>query len=283
MALAELCGFKEVEHAFDKFNPFLNDRSDPMTELKFHSKQLDDDVTFLRTPIVELPGSKYSKDIVDGATGEPLKIHLAHGTTTLAFKYQGGLVVAADSRATAGSYMSSGSVHKIIHINKFLLGTMAGGAADCSYWQRVLSKQCRMYELRNRERISVAAASKLLSNMTWRYRGMISMGTFVAGFDKTGPALYYVDSEGMRTVGKVMSCGSGSLFAYGVMDRGYKWDLSDEAAFDLGRKAIFHATVRDAASGGIVRVYSVKEDGWKIISEEDSKDLYYKYADEKMA
>ena len=98
-----------------------------------------------------------------------------------------------DSRATGGMYIGSGSVKKIIEINKFLLGTMAGGAADCTYWERVLSKQvrlsfhfsmkenirvmfptcymqCRLYELRNRERISVAAASKLLSNMAYNYK-----------------------------------------------------------------------------------------------------------------
>ncbi len=31
---------------------------------------------------------------------------------------------------------------------------------------------CRMHELRNRERISVAAASKLLSNIVYNYKGM---------------------------------------------------------------------------------------------------------------
>src|SRR5687768_9906328 len=67
----------------------------------------------------------------------------------------------------------TGSQHvkKIIEINEFLLGTMAGGAADCVYWERVLSKQCRLHELRNHERISVAAASKLLSNMAYQYKG----------------------------------------------------------------------------------------------------------------
>ena len=30
--------------------------------------------------------------------------------------------------------------------------------------------KCRLYELRNRERISVAAASKLLSNMAYNYK-----------------------------------------------------------------------------------------------------------------
>lgn len=49
---------------------------------------------------------------------------------------------------------------------------MAGGAADCSYWERELGKRCRLYELRNKERISVAAASKLLANMVYAYRGM---------------------------------------------------------------------------------------------------------------
>ena len=51
-----------------------------------------------------------------------------------------------------------------------------------------MSKQCRLYELRNRERISVAAASKLLSNIAYNYKGMgLSMGVMIAGYDKRGP------------------------------------------------------------------------------------------------
>ena len=33
------------------------------------------------------------------------KIKFNHGTTTLAFKFQHGVIVAVDSRATAGSYI----------------------------------------------------------------------------------------------------------------------------------------------------------------------------------
>jgi 20S proteasome alpha/beta subunit len=51
-----------------------------------------------------------------------------------------------------------------------------------------------LHVVRNRERISVAAASKLLSNMAYNYKGMgLSMGTMIAGYDKKGPGLYYVD------------------------------------------------------------------------------------------
>lgn len=42
-----------------------------------------------------------------------------------------------------------------------------------------------MHELRNRERISVAAASKLMSNMVYNYKGMgLSIGMMLAGWDK---------------------------------------------------------------------------------------------------
>ena len=74
---------------------------------------------------------------------------------------------------------------------------MAGGAADCQFWERNLGIQCRLHELREKERISVAAASKLLCNTMYSYRGYgLSMGTMVAGWDKSGPQLYYVDNDG---------------------------------------------------------------------------------------
>lgn len=36
---------------------------------------------------------------------------------------------------------ASGTVKKVIEINPYLLGTMAGGAADCSFWERNLGIQ----------------------------------------------------------------------------------------------------------------------------------------------
>ncbi|KAG8596204.1 hypothetical protein GDO81_001770 [Engystomops pustulosus] len=210
-------------------------------------------------------------------TAEP-GIEFLHGTTTLAFKFRHGVIVAVDSRATAGSYIASQTVKKVIEINPYLLGTMAGGAADCSFWERLLARQCRIYELRNKERISVAAASKLLANMVYQYKGMgLSMGTMICGWDKRGPGLYYVDSEGNRVSGSVFSVGSGSMYAYGVLDRGYNYDLETEEAQELARRAIYQATYRDAYSGGVVNLYHVKEDGWLRVSQDDVAALHEKY------
>ncbi|XP_062607446.1 proteasome subunit beta type-5-like [Saccostrea cucullata] len=211
-----------------------------------------------------------------------VKIHFDHGTTTLAFKFQHGVIVAVDSRATAGPSIESQTVKKVIEINPYLLGTMAGGAADCAYWERVLARQCRIYELRNKERISVAAASKLLANIVYNYKGMgLSMGTMICGWDKRGPGLYYVDSDGERMSNNIYSVGSGSVYAYGVLDSGYRYDLSVEEAIDLGRRSIYHATHRDAYSGGVVNLYHMKETGWEFISQTDVFDLHYQYQAEK--
>ncbi|KAL1521441.1 hypothetical protein AB1Y20_021105 [Prymnesium parvum] len=211
-------------------------------------------------------------------------VKMVHGTTTLAFKFQGGVIVAVDSRASAGAYIASQTVKKVIEINPFLLGTMAGGAADCSYWERYLGMRCRMFELDQKKRISVAGASKLLSNITYQYKNYgLSMGTMICGWDETGPQIYYVDSDGQRLHGPLFSVGSGSTFAYGVLDTGYRYDMSFDEACDLARRAIFAATYRDAYSGGTVRVYHIDVDGWHRISEDDSMELFFKYKAEKEA
>ncbi|XP_045460901.1 proteasome subunit beta type-5 [Harmonia axyridis] len=272
MALAELCG--------------MQDRIGPKQDTDFHGEIYQMSGNFINNASLGIPpmikpiglSPNFSKD----DNGREVKINFDHGTTTLGFMYKNGIVLAVDSRATGGQYIGSQTMKKIVEINDFLLGTLAGGAADCVYWDRVLSKQCRLHELRNRERISVAAASKLMSNMVYNYKGMgLSMGMMLAGWDKRGPQLYYIDSEGTRTPGKIFSVGSGSIYAFGVLDSGYKWDLTDQEAYDLGRRSIYHATHRDSASGGIIRVYHVTKDGWIHIDNNDCNDLHYKYLEEK--
>lgn len=140
----------------------------------------------------------------------------------------------------------------------------AATGQDCQYWLAYLGMQCRLHELRHKRRISVAAASKILSNLVYAYKGMgLSMGTMCAGVTpQEGPALYYIDSDGTRLAGNLFCVGSGQTFAYGVLDAEYRYDLSEEEALELGRRSILAATHRDAYSGGFINLYHVKEDGW---------------------
>eukprot|EP00968_Pinguiococcus_pyrenoidosus_P014974 scaffold1375_cov255-Pinguiococcus_pyrenoidosus.AAC.1 len=57
--------------------------------------------------------------------------------------------------------------------------------------------------------------------------------------------------------------------------------MTPEEAFDLGRRAIYHATHRDAYSGGINNLYWMKETGWEFMGAVDVNDLHYQYAAER--
>lgn len=155
--------------------------------------------------------------------------------------------------------------------------------------------QCRLHELRHKRRISVAAASKILANLVYSYKGMgLSMvctspthpvdltsdifvqGTMCAGVTpQEGPALYYIDSDGTRLAGNLFCVGSGQTFAYGVLDAQYKYDLEDDEALELGRRSILAATHRDAFSGGFINLYHVKEDGWVKHGFNDTNPIFW--------
>jgi len=109
--------------------------------------------------------SKQKKEFLEGAFSPSKKtpeIRLLHGTTTLSFIYQGGIVVAVDSRATQGPYIASQSVQKVIEINPYMLGTMAGGAADCQFWERELGRRTRLFQLKIKKECQALRHLKLL-------------------------------------------------------------------------------------------------------------------------
>lgn len=160
MALGSFIGL----HSSEKFNS----KSKQLSEFNDFEEMVLDDSKNLLMPKIPLD-LRTLPDPSNPAKSIAMKFN--KGTTTLSFMYKGGIVVAADSRATGGAYIGTQECKKIIIINKYLLGTMAGGAADCTYWHRVLSKECRLFELRNKQRITVAAASKILSNILYGYKG----------------------------------------------------------------------------------------------------------------
>ncbi|TBU08349.1 subunit beta type-5 of proteasome [Hamiltosporidium magnivora] len=219
--------------------------------------------------VKEIELTKIDSDIIKN-TIKPF-----YGTTTLAFIFSGGMVIAVDSRATSGPYIASQTVNKVIEVNKYLLGTMAGGAADCFYWEKLMGIEAKRYELHNGRRITACAASMYLSNSIYPYRRYgLSMGTMICGWDKNGPGLYYVDNDGRRLEGKLFSVGSGSTIAHGILNSEYKFDMSKDEALSLGKRAIFHAGHRDAFSGGVVNLYFMDCNGWEKIGSYDISQLY---------
>lgn len=202
-------------------------------------------------------------------TGAP-PLEFVHGTTTLSFVFDGGILAAVDSRASIGTFVGSKTTQKVLPINNHMLGTMAGGAADCSFWIRKLQAESRHFELAEGRPITVARVSRLLADYLYGNRNTdLSVGTMIMGYDELGPSIYYVDNKGTRIGGDLFSVGSGSTFALGVMDTEMRKHLNEDEAIALGIKAIRHATFRDAYSGGYIAVYVITKDGWKKVFSED--------------
>ncbi|KAI7799185.1 proteasome subunit beta type-8, partial [Triplophysa rosa] len=212
-------------------------------------------------------------------------IDLNHGTTTLEFKFRHGVIVPVDSRASAGKYIASKEANKVIEINPYLLGTMSGSAADCQYWERLLAKECRLYKLRNKQRISVSAASKLLSNMMLGYRGMgLSMGSMICGWDKQhilnrdvrhlkSMFIYALNTWLGLLLHELLhqwmfSAGCGNSYAYGVVDSGYREDMT------IGQTWYCSCHTQRCLFWWF---YHMQEDGWIKVCKDDVSELIHRY------
>lgn len=62
----------------------------------------------------------------------------------------------------------------------------------------------------------------------------------ICGWDKTGPQIYYCDDNGTRLKADenrpYFSVGSGSSYAYSILDQLYRYDMTGELHYDRGNE-----------------------------------------------
>uniref|UniRef100_A0AAY5JZN0 Proteasome subunit beta n=1 Tax=Esox lucius TaxID=8010 RepID=A0AAY5JZN0_ESOLU len=208
----------------------------------------------------------------------PLPFTMSHGTTTLAFIFQGGVIAAADTRSSCNGLVACPASQKILPVHSHLVGTTSGTSADCALWKRILARELRLYQLRHGRRLSTAGAAKLLAHMLHPFKGTeLCVAATLCGWDGgERPSLYYVCSDGTRLQGELFSVGSGSPYAYSVLDGGVRWGLTVEEATSLARQAVYRATHRDAYSGNCVDVYHITSKGWALKTLPCKEETIYK-------
>lgn len=268
MALEGLCGFRLEE--YDE-NPLEND--------DIFTKPIVENFKFPKTMPAKCLGNI---DVMKPSSRLNPVMDSLHGTTTLGFKFKDGIIVAVDSRATAGSLIASQNVSKVVEISPYLLGTLAGSAADCRIWYRCLALRCRQHESLYKTKLKVREGSCCMAKLFLQLTRMgmaLSMGWIMAGWDGNNEvSLFYINGEGHRIKSNVLCIGSGMLFACAVLDSEYKFDMTKDQAIELGYRAIYHATFRDSNSGGKVTVYCMDNNAeWKKLEEKDTLKLHQMY------
>uniref|UniRef100_A0A671KPG6 proteasome endopeptidase complex n=1 Tax=Sinocyclocheilus anshuiensis TaxID=1608454 RepID=A0A671KPG6_9TELE len=161
---------------------------------------------------------------------------------------------------------------KIMPIHSHLVVNISGSGADCMLWERILTCEMRLYQLRHRKRLSVNGAAKLLSMMLHPFKDQNTKNVLSTFGGRSGPRVCYVCSDGLQLKGEMISVGSGSPYAYAVLDDGWRWGMTVDEAVALAREAVFRATHWDAYSGNNVDLFHITAHGWRRRDREDLKE-----------
>jgi proteasome beta subunit len=199
---------------------------------------------------------------------------LKTGTTTVGIVCKDGVVLASESKATMGYMIAHKEVHKVFQIDDKIGVTTAGGVADVQALLRYIKAQINLYKMERGE-ISVKAVSTFVSNILHnsRYFPLLTV-LILGGQDKTGNHLYSIFPDGSCIDDKFISTGSGSPFAYGVLENEYKENMTMEQGIKLAARSVKAATERDAASGGKkIRVATITDKGFEFVDEKKINEI----------
>jgi len=194
------------------------------------------------------------------------------GTTTVGIIAKDAVVIGAEQKSTMGYLVDSKVAQKIYALDDHIGLTIAGSVGDALAMIRLLKAQLKLYKL-ERGPITLKAAANLLSNILHGSKYFPYINQFIlAGYDAQ-PALYSFDPLGGFDVkDKFYSTGSGSPVAYGVLESGFKENMTNEEAIALIIKAIKAAIERDIGSGGKeIQVAIIDKNGFKELAPQELK------------
>jgi len=211
----------------------------------------------------------YQKNIVDMHNSRAKG--LSTGTTTLSIVCKDGVVFGTDRRATAGYYVASKHAKKTHSINDYTAMTIAGVVADAQALIDIMRIECNLYNLKHDHQISILATANMLSNILFDRRWFPYYAQIlIGGFDKTGAKVYSMDPVGSLIEERTISAtGSGTTFAIGVLEDGYKKDMTVAEATPLAIHAVRTSIERDIGSGNGIDITIIDSNGYKELSDEE--------------
>ena len=178
-------------------------------------------------------------------------------TTIIGIKTTEGVVLASDKRASKGFFIGSKIVQKISKIDDTLAIAIAGQLSDAEHLIKVTTAERKLIELRRGFPLSVKESSRLIANLA--YSGLKNYQPYyvellVAGVDASGSHVNVADMSGAITNEDYAASGSGALIAYGVLESLYHFDITNDEAKEIAKKAVAAAMERDPGSGNGIDV-----------------------------
>ncbi|TNM70194.1 proteasome subunit beta [Streptomyces sp. NP160] len=199
-----------------------------------------------------LPGRRALQQ--PGASGEQLA---PHGTTIVSLTFPGGVVMAGDRRATAGSMIASRDIEKVFPADAWSCVGIAGSAGLAVELVRLFQVELEHYEKIEGALLSLDGKANRLATMVRGNLGLAMQGLAVvplfAGYDlarQTGRIFSYDVTGGRYEEHEHHAVGSGSLFARGALKKLWRPGLDTDGAVRVAVEALYDAADDDSATGG---------------------------------
>lgn len=189
--------------------------------------------------------------------GTPTSALTAHATTIVALCYDGGVVMAGDRRATAGSMIAQNDIEKVFAADEFSLVGMAGAAGIGIELIGLFQLELEHYEKIEGAPLSLVGKANRLATMLRQNLGLAMQGLAVvplfAGWDEgqqRGRIFSYDPSGGRYEERSYHSIGSGSVFAKGSIKKLYDPAFTADQAILAAVQGLYDAAEDDSATGG---------------------------------
>ena len=200
----------------------------------------------------------------------------------LAFRYGGGVLMAGDRRATAGSQIAHRRVQKVFSADQFSAVAIAGTAGIAIELIRLFQTELEHYEKLEGHRLSLEGKANYLASMIRRQLPMAFQGLVViplfAGFDEAvgnGRLFSYDVVGGLYEEIDYSATGSGGRDAKLYLRGTYRPDVTESDGLRMAIEALVVAAEEDSATGGpdlrrdiYPNVVIVDADGYREIPEE---------------
>ena len=178
-------------------------------------------------------------------------------TTVLALKYQQGVVIAGDRRATEGFQIADRRIEKVFKIDDWSAMAIAGAAGPCIEMAKLFQTELEHYEKLEGMPLSCEGKANKLgqmvkANLPMVFQGLVVMPLYV-GYDLKrgeGRIFKYDITGGRYEESEYHAIGSGGKDARNTMREHFQRHLSEGDAIKLALLALYNAADDDVGTGG---------------------------------
>jgi len=182
------------------------------------------------------------------------------GTTIVGVVYKDGVVLGADTRATAGTEVAEKNCEKIHYLSPNMYCCGAGTAADTEMITQLISSQLELLRMNTHSPSRIMTACTLLKRRLYQHQGHISAALVLGGCDINGPQIYQIHPHGSTAKLNYTTMGSGSLAAMAVFESSWKEDMNEAEAVEIVQRAILAGIFNDLGSGSNCDVCVIRSD-----------------------